>query len=196
MASKNASAASPVSAPIASASAGEVSGPVAMTTLSHRRRQTGNFFAADLDQWLGFECRGDRGGKAVAVDRQRAARRQLVGVGRAASPASRAGASLHAAGRRRSPARRRSGTSSNRRARPIARSCARRSSARPHFMQHHGHAAARDLPGGLAARKAAANDMNRLKIVHRRPKLGPSRRRHNASENNAEEVKIPAVGSN
>jgi hypothetical protein len=27
-------------------------------------------------------------------------------------------------------------------------------------MQHHGHAAARDLPGGLGTGKAAANDVN------------------------------------
>ena len=31
-----------------------------------------------------------------------------------------------------------------------------------HFVQHHGHAAARKLPSGLGTRQAAAHDMNRL----------------------------------
>ena len=47
------------------------------------RRQAGDFAALDCDQRLGDDRRLDRGGKAVAVDRQRAAGRHLVGVGAA-----------------------------------------------------------------------------------------------------------------
>ena len=50
MASKKASASSPVSARIASASAGEVSGPVATMTLSQSGGGSGDLLAADLDQ--------------------------------------------------------------------------------------------------------------------------------------------------
>ena len=81
MASKNASASSPVSARIASASAGEVSGPVAMMTLSHSGGSAAISVAVDFDQRLGFERGGDRGGKTVAIDGERAAGRQLVGIG-------------------------------------------------------------------------------------------------------------------
>ena len=45
------------------------------------RRQTGDLGAVDLDQGMVVQRLGDGGGKAVAVDRQRAARRHLVGVG-------------------------------------------------------------------------------------------------------------------
>ena len=83
MASKKASASSPVSARIASASAGEVRGPVATMTLSQSAGGSGDFLAADVDERLAFERRGDGGGKAVAVDRERAAGRHLIGVGRA-----------------------------------------------------------------------------------------------------------------
>ena len=48
-----------------------------------RRRQAGDFGAADLDQRMIVQRLGDGGGKSVAVDRQRAAGRHLVGVGRA-----------------------------------------------------------------------------------------------------------------
>jgi hypothetical protein len=47
------------------------------------RGQSGDFFAADLDQRLRGERRGDGGGKSVAIHRQRAAGRNLIGVRRA-----------------------------------------------------------------------------------------------------------------
>ena len=85
MASKNASASSPVSVRIASASGGEVRGPVATMTLSQSAggRPAISARSISISGWS-FERRGDRGGKAVAVDRQRAAGRHLVGVGRSA----------------------------------------------------------------------------------------------------------------
>ncbi len=45
------------------------------------RRRRGDLLAADLDQRLRLERGGDGGGKAVAVDGERPARRELVGVG-------------------------------------------------------------------------------------------------------------------
>ena len=82
MASKNASASSSVSSRIASASGAEVRGPVATMTL---RQSAGGrppiSAAADLDQGMLVQRLGDGGGKSVAVDRQRAAGGNLVGVG-------------------------------------------------------------------------------------------------------------------
>ena len=166
MASKKASASSPVSARIVSASAGEVSGPVAMMTLSHSRRRRQNFLAADVDERLGFQRRGDRGGKIFAVDGERPARRQLVGVGRAhdqrAEPAHLVmqeadGACLRVVGAERVRADQlgeffglvRGGRAKG-----------------PHLVQHHRHAAARDLPCGLGTRKAAADDMDWPRRAH------------------------------
>ena len=81
MASKKASSASPVSAPMASARAGEVRGPVATMTWSHSvRRQPGDLAALDCDERVRFERRRDRVREAVAVDRERAAGRDLMGV--------------------------------------------------------------------------------------------------------------------
>ena len=85
MASKKASASSPVSSRIASASAGEVSGPVATMTLSHSAGgRPATSLALDRDQRMRLERRGDRGGEAVAVDGERAAGRHLMRVGRRA----------------------------------------------------------------------------------------------------------------
>ncbi len=162
MASKNASASSPVSARIVSAKRGEVRGPVATMTLSHSAGGCGDFLAVDLDQRLGFERRGDRGGEAVAIDRKRAAGRQLVEIGGAhhqrAEPAHLGmqqadGAALGVVGAERVRADQLgelSGLVRGGRA------------LRPHFVQHHRHAAARKLPGGLGTGEAAADDMNRL----------------------------------
>ncbi len=82
MASKKASAVSPVSAAIASASAGEVSGPVATMTLSHSAGGRPAISPrAILDQRMVRERRGHGLREAVAVDGERASRRHLVGVG-------------------------------------------------------------------------------------------------------------------
>ena len=84
MASKNASAFSPVSSRIASASGAEVRGPVATMTLpqSAGGRPAISSRSISISGWS-CERAGDGGRKAVAVDRQRAAGRHLVGVGRA-----------------------------------------------------------------------------------------------------------------
>ena len=47
-------------------------------------RQAGDFLALERDQRLGEDGRLDGGGKSVAVDRERAARRHLMRVGRSA----------------------------------------------------------------------------------------------------------------
>ena len=135
-----------------SASAGEVSGPVAMMTLSHSGLWRGDFAAVDRDQRLGFERCGDRGGEAVAVDGERAAGRQLVAVGRVqhqrVEPAHFGmqkpdGAALGIVGAKRI------GTDQFGELPGLVH----RGGARgPHFVQHDRHAAARKLPGGLGTR--------------------------------------------
>ena len=129
-------------------------------TLSHSARRFENFLAPDVDERLAFERRGDGGGKAVTIDRERAARRQLVGVGgvqhQRAEPAHLGvkeadGAAVGVVGAERVRADQLGelpGLVHGSRAH------------RAHLMQHHGHAAARDLPGGLGTRKAAANHVN------------------------------------
>ena len=64
-----------------SARAGEVSGPVATMTLSQSAGGSADFAALEGDERVRRERRGDGGGKALAVDGQRAARRHLMGVG-------------------------------------------------------------------------------------------------------------------
>ena len=64
---------------MASASAGEVSGPVAtMIAVPVLRRQAGDLAALDRDQRMGLERGRDGRGEAIAVDGQRAAGRHLV----------------------------------------------------------------------------------------------------------------------
>ena len=164
MASKKASESSPVSARSASASAGEVSGPVAMMTLSHSSggRPAISSRAIAMLGWLamrGFDGRG----KSVAVHGERAARRQLVRVGRAQDQRSRAAHFLvqeadgvvlpivraerigaHELGQPRRPVR-------------------RRHACGAHLVQHHARARVRRLPGRLAPREPAADDMNDVK---------------------------------
>ena len=129
MASKKASASSPVSARIVAARSGEVERAGGDDDAVPFVRRQRHFAARERDQRMRGERRRDGGGKTVAVDGKRAAGRHLIGVGRTASPASRAGASRRAAGRRHCVRDRRSGRSSSRRARRSRRSYARRSSA-------------------------------------------------------------------
>ena len=83
MASKKASASAPVSSAIASASDGRgqrAGGDDRLVPFGGR--QAGDLLALDGDQRMRFEPGGHGGGKAVAVDGQRAAGRHLVGVAR------------------------------------------------------------------------------------------------------------------
>ena len=67
---------------MASASGAEVRGPVATMTLRQSAGGRPAISAAlDLDQGMVVQRLGDGGGKSVAVDRQRAAGRHLIGVG-------------------------------------------------------------------------------------------------------------------
>ena len=152
MASKKASAASPVS--------------LRSVVGERRRRQRAggdddvvplgrrfeNFLAADVDERLAFERRGDGGGKAVTIDRERAARRQLVGVGgvqhQRAEPAHLGmeeadGAAVRVVGAERVRADELG---------ELLGFVHGSRTHRAHLMQHHRHAAARDLPGGLGTR--------------------------------------------
>ena len=135
--------------------------------------------AIDRDQRLGFQRAGDRGGETVAIDGERAAGRQLVAVGRAHHQRIEAahfgmqkadGAALGIVGAERVGADQLGELS--------GLVCGGRAK-RPHFVQHHWHAAARELPGGLGTRKAAADDMNRPQGAHHVGKLGASGRADN-----------------
>ena len=120
-----------------------------------------HFRAIDLDERFGFERRRDLRGKAVAVDGERAAGGQLVGIGgahdqRAAAAhfgmqhADRAALGIVGAERVRTDE-----------LGELSGFMNRRGVKRPHFMQHHGHAVARQLPRRFRARKSAADDVNR-----------------------------------
>ena len=76
IASKNARLSAPVAAPMLSASAAAVSGPVA-TMVRPGVGQRVDPLAHDLERRLGAERRFDLGGEHVAVDRQRRAGRHL-----------------------------------------------------------------------------------------------------------------------
>ena len=81
MASKKASASAPVALPIAAASDGAVSGPVAMIAWSHSAGgRPCDLLADDRDQRMRFDLGRHGGGKTVAVDGERAAGRNLVAI--------------------------------------------------------------------------------------------------------------------
>ncbi len=161
MASKKASAASPVSAADGVGEAGEVSGPVAMMTLSHSAGGSAATLAAlDRDQRMTVQRRGDGVREAVAIDRERAAGRHLIGVGRAHDQRAEAahflvqqadGVVFGVVGAERVRA------DEFREAVGLVRFGLAR---RAHFVQHHGDAAAGDLPGGFGTGEAAADHMN------------------------------------
>ena len=118
------------------------------------RRQGGNFLAADIDERLVRKRRGNGRGKAIAVDGERASRRQLVGIGRAhhqrAKPP-------HLGVQETDRARRGVVGAERIRANELGELPGLvhgGRAQRPHFVQHHRHAAARDLPGGLGTRQA------------------------------------------
>ena len=123
-------------------------------------RRFENLLAADVDERLAFQRRGDGGGKAVTIDRERAARRQLVGVGgvqhQRAEPAhfgmeEADGAAVRVIGAERVRADELG---------ELPRFMHGSRTHRAHLMQHHGHAATRDLPGSLGTGKAAADHVD------------------------------------
>ena len=145
-----------------------------MMTLSHSRRQC-DFSRAMISISGSAASAAVTGGETVAVDRQRAAGRQLVGVGRAhhqrVEPAHFGMQQADGVMRR----CRRSGTSWSRR---VRRSCPVLCTA----VARTGRIScsttgtpARKLPGRLGTREAAADDMNRPQCPHHAAKLG---RRH------------------
>jgi hypothetical protein len=161
IASKKASPASPVSRPIARGQ--RVRGQGAgreMMTLSNRLRDGSSTSSRRIvNQRMGRERGGHGGGKAVAIDRQRAAGRHLMGVAARAGSASPSPASRDAGRRRRWSRRRPSGTSWSRRVRRSRRSCARRS-------------------GGRAASRAGRRARRRGRSARRLPSRRGRRRRY------------------
>ena len=125
------------------------------------RRQR-HLLAADLDQRMRRQRLRDGRGKAVAIDRQRAAGRNLMGVGgphdqRAEPPhflmQQADGVGFPVVGAERV------GAHQFGQAVGLVDLGA---AHRPHFVQHGRHAARRDLPRGLAAGEAAADNVNGL----------------------------------
>ena len=81
MASKKASASAPVALPIAAASDGAVSGPVAMIAWSHSAGGRPSTSSRTIEiSGCASICGRHGGGKAVAVDGERAAGRHLVAI--------------------------------------------------------------------------------------------------------------------
>ena len=145
------------------ASAGEVSGPVATMTLSQSAGgRPATSPRAIVIERMRLEVPRDVGGEAVAVDRQRAARRQLV-----ASPA----AMISEPARRISSCSRPTAlfsASSERKELEHTSSASAVGLVRlgpahgAHLVQHDRHAGLGDLPGGLAPGEPAADDMNEI----------------------------------
>ena len=131
-------------------------------------RQAGDFLAADFDERVGLDLRLDGGGKSVPVDRQRAARGNLVDVGgghddRAAA----AHFGVEQADGVVFPVVRpeRVGADELGEAFGLMRIGA---AHRAHLVQNDGDAGLGRLPGGLGTGQSAANDMNGLEFGHDR----------------------------
>ena len=161
MASKNASSVSPVSFWMAAESASEVSGPVAMMTLSHLlRRHAGNLTAFDGDKGMIAQRLRDVRREMIAVHRQRASGRKLVGV--ASRHDQRAGAAHFLV---QQPDRVGGGivgaetVGADELRQPIG--LVRLGAATgPHLVQHDRQSGVGDLPRRLAAGEAAADDVD------------------------------------
>ena len=161
IASKNASALSSVSSRMASASGAEVRGPVATMTLLQSAGGS-PAISSRLISISGWSCErpGDGRGKSVAVDRQRAAGRYLVGVGGAhdqrAQPAhfgvqQADGVVGGIVGAERVGAD------------ELGQAIGAMRLGHPlgaHLVQHDGDAGIGDLPGGFRAGEARADDMD------------------------------------
>ena len=123
-------------------------------------RQAGHFLAPQLDQRMGEQGLLDGGREAVTVDGQRAAGRQLVGVGRAHDQ--RAGAAhllVQEADGVVDGIVGAEGVGADEFG-EIFREMRLGAAHRPHLVQHDGHAGRRKLPRCLRAREAAAHDVH------------------------------------
>ena len=172
MASKKASASSPVSARIAAASAGEVSGPVATMTLS---QSAGGRPATSPRSIVTSGCASSAAVTAAAKPSRSTASAPPAGTWLASAacmtsePSRRISScsSPTALCSRSSERNELEQTSSASRSVWCASVCAQR----PHLVQHDRHAGLRDLPGGLRAGEAAADDVDGFCSGHRQ-KLG------------------------
>ncbi len=135
-------------------------------------RRHEDFLAADFDQRLAFQRRGDGGGKTVAVDGQRAAGGELVRIGRAHDQRAEVahlgvqqadGAPLRIVGAE--------GIGANKLG-ELPGLVGGGRAGRPHFVQHDRYAAACDLPGGFGTGEASAHHMNGCDTMRHDVKLG------------------------
>ena len=154
MASKKASASSPVRSRMRRGKRRRGERPGGDDDAVPFRRRRAYFGAANFDQGIGFERRGDRR-RQSRRDRPRA----RLPAGNLWASAARmhqraaAGASPRAGARWRYPRHRRSGTNSSRRVRRIVRSCARQSSAAAAF-----HASTTGTPRRASCQAASEPD--------------------------------------
>ena len=155
--------------------------------------------AADFDPRMLMQRPGDRGGKPVTVDRQRTARRHLVGIRR---PHDQRAEPAHLGMQQ--PDRvigRIVGTErvgADKFGKPIG-AMGFRHPLRAHLVQDDAGTGVRDLPSGLGARKAAANDMHdvgsRSGPVHGAQGLARFQRRRTCVGNDARKnTTTPAAG--
>ena len=126
------------------------------------RRYPGDFLAHDGHQRMGFQLCGNRLGKALAVDCQRAAGGHLMVRCGGDDQAARAAHFLvqHAHGIGRMVVRA-EGIGADQLGQMV-RLMGFGALYAPHFMQDHGHARVCGLPGGFGAGHAAADDMDRF----------------------------------
>ena len=144
------------------ASAGEVSGPVAMMTLSQSAGGSPAISpSATRDQRMALQASPSRRRRRHR-GRPPARRPPAPGGGRPCAMMSEPAAPhlLSAAGRRHSARHHPSGRSWSRRVRRSRRSCARRCRPGAHFVKDDGHAGAGRLPGRFGAGQAGADDVD------------------------------------
>ena len=118
------------------------------------------FGAVDFDQRVIFQRPGDGSRKAVAVDRQRAAGRHLVGVGRAHDQRAKAAHfGMQQSDRIVGGIIGAEGVGADQFGEPLG-AVRFRHPVRPHLVQHDAHTGIRDLPGSLRPGEAGADDMH------------------------------------
>ena len=125
-----------------------------------RRRQARDLAARNLDQGMLVQRPGDGGGKSLAVDCERSARGDLVGVGRAHDERAKlAHLGMQQANRIVGGIIGAKRVGADKLGKPIG-AVSFGHAQRAHLVQDHADAALGDLPGGLRPGEAGADDMN------------------------------------
>ena len=134
------------------------------------RRQAGHFAALDGDERMGFESGGHGAREAVAIDRERAAGRNLMGVALGHDQrAQRAHFLVQQADRIGARIVRAEGVGADELGEALGLVSVRAPNG-AHLVQDHRNACLGDLPGGFGPGKAAADDVDGFKCVHCLPR--------------------------